>query len=374
MSPTRLTRGRAAAVAGSVVASLLAVAPAVSGIAPAAAAGDPPSAPVARTVADISGPRGLDIGPAGTLLASRANGSFGLVPRSGEDRGTFIRLGRVPASFLAPAVDMNARGQVFVLTVGGPEGARGAGTLYRWTEEDGRTKLADIQAYQATDPDPFDIEDNPGESNPYGVAALRNGGALVADAAGNDLLRVSPNGTITTVARVMPRTVKVPGGLGDEAPPAGTPMPSEAVVTSVTVGADGYYYIGELRGFPATPRTSQIWRVDPDAVGAVCNPRRPNQGLCTRVAGDLTSVVGLQAGPGGSLFVVELAKKGWLKAESGDPADAVGRVLMISHDRDVRREFARGEVVMPGDVAVSRAGRVFVTSPIFGPGKILRVR
>jgi hypothetical protein len=83
--------------------------------------------------------------------------------------------------------------------------------------------------------------------------------------------------------------------------------------------------------------------------------------------------VGLQSGPGGSLFVVELAKKGWLKAESGDPADAVGSVVKISHDRNVRREFGPGMVSAPGDVAVGRKGQVFVTTPVFGPGRILRI-
>jgi hypothetical protein len=368
-----LPRRRAAALAGGVVVSLLVAAPAATGTLASVAVGDDP-APAARTVANVSGPRGLDMGPGGSLLVSRANGSYGLVDRFGEDRGSFTRLGRVPGSFLAPAIDRNKRGEIFVLTVGGPRNAEGAGTLYRWREGQGQRKIADIQAYQRRDTDPYDLEDNPRESNPFGVAALDNGDALVADAAGNDVLRVSPDGSITTVARVMPRTVKVPKGLGENAPPAGTPMPSEAVVTSVTVGADGFYYIGELRGFPATPRTSQIWRVNPDAEGAVCSPKRPNTGLCTRVVKNMTSVVGLQAGPGGSLFVVELAKKGWLKAESGDPADAVGSVVKISHDRNVRREFGAGAVSAPGDVAIGRRGQVFVTTPVFGPGKILRVR
>jgi hypothetical protein len=373
MPPTTSRRRRTAALAAGVGLSLLAATPAATG-AVTRAAGDAPSGPATRTVADISGPRGLDLGPAGTLLVSRANGSFGLVPRSGAGAGTFTRLGRVPASFLAPAVDMNPRGQVLVLTLGGPPEARGAAMLYRWSATHGRTRLANIGAYQQSDPDPFDLEDHPTDSNPYGVAALRGGGALVADAAGNDLLKVSPNGRITTVARVMPRTVRVPGSLSEDAPPKGTRMPSEAVLTSVTVGADGYFYIGELRGFPATRGTSQIWRVHPEAEGAVCNPRRPNVGMCRRVVGDLTSVVALQSAPGGALVVAELSRKGWLKAESGDPADAIGRVVWVGHDRDVRRELARGEVVLPGDVAVDRRGRVFVTTPIFGPGKILRVR
>src|SRR5215207_3967293 len=99
----------------------------------------------------------------------------------------------VGASSLVPAVDVGGRGQAFVLTVGGEPGS-GASTLYRWTPGKGVRPVADIAAYQHTDPDPYNLgEDPPEESNPFGVAALPDGSALVADAAGNDLLRVYPD-------------------------------------------------------------------------------------------------------------------------------------------------------------------------------------
>ncbi len=45
--------------------------------------------------------------------------------------------------------------------------------------------LADIGAYQMSDPDPTDLDQppNPTESNPYGIAALSHGRTLVTDAA-----------------------------------------------------------------------------------------------------------------------------------------------------------------------------------------------
>lgn len=327
-----------------------------------------------RTLFEARGPRGLDVAPGGALVVSRTNGSYGRILRGGGQSGTFQRLGRVPRGFLAPALDVNANGDVLVLTVGGPRAAEGAGTLYRWTADGGQQELADIQAYQRRDPDPDDLENRPRETNPYGVAALDDGGALVADAAGNDLLHVHPDGTIETVARFKPRVVRVPRGLGENAPPAGTPMPSESVPTSVTVGADGFYYVGELRGFPATPRTSQIWRIRPGVTNATCDPETPHRGPCKRYVRNMTSVVGLQAGEGGSMYVVELAKKGWLKAESGDPAAAIGRVVRIGHDRGVRTELGRNRLVLPGDVAVGGGGAVMVTTPIFGPGRVVRIR
>ena len=81
-------------------------------------------------------------------------------------------------------------------------------------------------------------------------------------------------------------------------PPAGAMLPSEDVATSVTVGADGYYYVGEARGFPATPGTSQVWRIAPDSVNALCNPAAPttDQRYATRFTSLLRSAPGRKTG------------------------------------------------------------------------------
>ena len=356
------SRRTAAAVAVAVAAVLIGSAPA-------------PGVAQEQSISGLKGPRGLDFGPGGRLIVSQANGAYGSVERGGEGRGTFHRLGKVPRSFVAPALDMNRRRELFVLAAAGPA-KQGLSTLYRWTRADGQEKVANIVRYQRTDPDPFNLAQSPSESNPYGVAALDDGSALVADAANNDLLRVRPNGKIYTVARVRPRTVEVPDGLGDNAPPAGTLMRAEAVITSVTVGSDGYYYIGELRGFPATPGTSAVWRVAPNAHGAVCNPKRPDKGACRMYADGFTSIVGLAAGRGRALYVAELSKKSWLAIEDPNaPRSAfVGSVIRVGRDTDKRRDLKSGKIRLPGDVAVSRRGAVMVTTPIFGDGVVRRVR
>ena len=207
-------------------------------------------------IGDLNGPRGLAMGPAGRLVWGENDGSFSERVAKGALAGTAVHLGTAPATYIAPAVSTSG-GQLFLLTAGGPPGT-GSNTLYRATNGIVRA-LADIAAYQQTDPDPYNLADDPAESNPFGVAALGDGSVLVSDAAANDLLRVYPNGRIETVARLKPRVVAVPDelpdadGEGNPLPPGGTMLPSEAVATSVTVGADGYYYVGELRGFPATP-------------------------------------------------------------------------------------------------------------------------
>lgn len=362
------------------LAAVVAIGALIAGAPSAAAGGGGRLVPV---VEGLNGPRGVAAGPGGRVVYAEADGSFSQVITRGRHAGSVKQLGTVPQQFLAPAVAVGRRGQVFVLTVGGEPGT-GAATLYRWTRAKGVRAVADIAAYQQTDPDPDDLEGVPGESNPYGVAALPDGSALVADAAGNDLLRVYPNGHIVTVARLKPRVVEVPEELPDEfegepLPPAGTPLPSEAVATSVTVGADGFYYVGELRGFPATPGTSQVWRIAPGSVNAVCDPEAPRKGACRRYADGFTSIVDLGAGRDGSLYVLELVKQSWLQWELGLVDPPVGGLFRIRKRGRSPQELVPDQLVLPGGVDVDKHGKVYVTGPIFGPpeglpGVLARVR
>lgn len=340
--------------------------------APAAVAkGSSPPKPVVQ----LDGPRGVDVDRSGRIVVSEADGTISLV----TDRGRHPKMreiGSVPAGFLAPAVAAGRPGLVYALTTAGEPGT-GAATLYLLRRGTPAKPVADIAAYQQTDPDPYDLEDNPTESNPFGVAVLKDGSVLVADAAGNDLLRVYPDGDIDTVARLKPRVVPVPEELPDEfggepLPPAGTPIPSEGVATSVTVGSDGYWYVGELRGFPATPGTSQIWRIKPGSVDAVCDPERPNTGDCRRFADGLTSVVDLAPGSRGSIYAVELARHSWLQWEI-DPSLDEGALFKVRPGGS-RIELAAGRLNLPGGVDVGRHGTIYVTGPVFGPGALMRVK
>jgi hypothetical protein len=324
---------------------------------------------------DLDGPRGIAAGPAGRLIYGETDGTFSELIALGKNGGTARSLGVVPGTYIAPAV-ATLGGQTFILTAGGPPGS-GAATLYRATN--GRVRaLADIAAYQESDLDPYDLANPPfpEESNPFGVAALPDGSVLVSDAANNDLLRVYPNGHIVTVARLKPRVVPWPSGL-PFGPPPGTPAPSEAVATSVAVGADGFYYVGELRGVPANPGTSQIWRIAPDSVNALCDPVAPNSGPCRRYADGFTSIVDLESGPDDSLYVVELAKSSWLKSPLELGGSGVGSVFRIPPGGGAAVELAPGQLTLPAGVAVTEDNAVYVSSPVFsvfGAGTLRRVQ
>lgn len=356
--------------AGLTAAALMASGAAVGASAQTATSGQRP------TIGGFEGARGLDIGAGGKTVLATADGKIHRVFRTGANAGESRRIARVPASFVAPAVAVAGDGAVWILTVGAEKPTPGQGTLFLKRPGEKKVAVRNIQRWiknHKRGTDPFDVEDLPKESNPYGVAALRDGSALVADAANNAVFRVTRAGRVQVVARVKTRMVKVPDYGNPEMPPPGTPWESEAVTTSVAVGPDGSVYIGELRGFPANPGKSQVWRVRPGATNAVCNPKRPQRGACTRTADGLTSVVSVDAGRGGSLYVAELSKAGWLAAESQEPGTEIGSVIRIGHDRNVRRELAAGEVVLPGAVAVGPKGNVYVSGPIFGPGGMMRV-
>jgi len=329
--------------------------------------------------ADLSGPRGVASVARGLTLVTEDNGNFSLVIERHHKKAKVVELGNVAPGF-ANAIDNRGK-TVYILSSGLGAPGTGAATLYKWKPSFNEPKvLADIAAYQETDPDPFNQADAPGESNPFGVVALKNGGVLVSDAANNDLLRVRYDGTIQTIARLKPRLVKVPEGLpatdpeGNPLPPAGTPILSEDVATSITVGADGFYYVGELRGFPATPGTSQIWRINPHAKDAVCDPEHPYRGPCKRYADGFTSIVDLGADRHGNIYAVSLSKKSWLAFELGVPGAEVGALYKISKHGHKVRELAKNKLITPGGVDISTSGKVYVTGPVFETGALSTIR
>jgi hypothetical protein len=202
-------------------------------------------------------------------------------------------------------------------------GEPGAQRLFRVGAAGTVTPVAKLRQFEEREnPHPAEID-----SNPYAVADIGRGHALVADAGGNDLLRVERNGKVNVVA-VLPdevvstenakRLARCPNPPEDLAFVCKLPasMPAEAVPTSVAVGPDGAYYVGELKGFPAPIGKSKVWRIEPNARNAQCG-KSP---LCSVALEGLTSVIDLAFGRDGRLNVAQIDDASFLAAEAGSGA------------------------------------------------------
>jgi hypothetical protein len=230
----------------------------------------------------LNNPRGIAIGPGGALFVAESgaggSGPCTVGPEGNEvcfgPSGAITRIAhgtqrqvvtglpsvadRADSSAAVGPVDVSfAGGRQYVLLGnpgGGPEsreqfgpGAADFGRLLRVAGGKVR-RVADFAQFEADNNPDGGAGAEPGleiDSNPNGLLA-RHGARLVTDAGGNDLLKVDAKGRVRVLAVFPPRLVPAPPGIPDLPPE----IPMQAVPTSVTVGPDGAYYVGQLTGFP----------------------------------------------------------------------------------------------------------------------------
>ncbi len=264
----------------------------------------------------------------------------------------------------------------FYATSGALDRATG-GKLFHVTQR-GAREVADIGAFErAHDPDatfgpqwkdprcevdPF----TPGpQSNPYHLTMLSGSTALVADAAGNTLLSVKRNGKIELVALFTPPTEDGSGSTNsadwlvrfelDD----GTDCYVQPVPTSVAIGPDGDYYVGELTGVVAEglpTGLSRVWRIEEGARNVVC----PSEN-CQVVASGFTSVIDLAFGPDDKLYVVEYDENSWLAPFI--QLIAGGTISSCDVDDDtVTCSVVAGpdELTLPGAITFDKRGNLWV--------------
>lgn len=195
------------------------------------------------------------------------------------------------------------------------------------------------------------------DSNAYGLTTLPDGTRLVADAAGNDILRVAWNGELSLVAVLPPVAKQLPAELQTDT--GSIPVPAclvgarylaEPVPTAVVQGPDGWLYVTGLTGSPEAPGTGVVFRVD------------PWNGTSEIWQDGLTSAVDLAFDRWGRLYVAEVF--------GGDPAGAPGALVRIDTQWSDHglvptnvATIATGAdgVVTPLGVATDDHGGVYVT-------------
>ena len=226
----------------------------------------------------------------------------------------------------------------FFATSGGPDQAVGA-KVYR-INPGGQWVIGDIEAYEQR----VDVDANKGvqwkntlceesggftagpQSNPYHLA-IDKSDVIVADAAGNSLLSVNKGGNIDWVAVFTPPTNN--GGSSNSAEDwmvlfsaPGLTCYVQPVPTAVAVAPNGDYYVGELTGVTPTDiglevggkttGLSRVWRIKAGARNVNC----PSND-CEVVFDGLTSIIDIEVGPNGWIYLIEYDKNGWFTATSG---------------------------------------------------------
>ena len=139
------------------------------------------------------------------------------------------------------------------------------------------------------------------DTNPFDVTDFGRGRALVADAGGNDLIKVERFGQAKLVAVLPDELVSTDNIRSRAARRAArflaTPAddPAQPVATSAAIGPDGWIYAGELKGFRRRPEGPGSGR------SAECGERPLRQG-----AGEV-----LGRARTASPSVIDLAFGGW---------------------------------------------------------------
>lgn len=168
--------------------------------------------------------------------------------------------------------------------------------------------IADLLQHESdNDPDGNGID-----ANPYALA-MDGDTFLVADAGANTLLSIAPNGEITTIIALPIRE-----GQNPFAPP-GVLIPVESVPTTVVIGPDGAYYVGELTGGPFPLGHAVVWRITQD-------------GQISQYATGFTNISAIDFDSKGNLYVMEMVAGGLAMVDPENPVSASGALTKVSPD------------------------------------------
>jgi glucose/arabinose dehydrogenase len=338
---------------------------AVAGVCGSTVYGSSGSKQSVRVVArGLNNPRGVAVASDGSVFVAQAGKAGPICLGKGEDQtcggftgaitkiqnGTVVRaaggllsIGGKGGAFavgvdgVAVGPDYSLYGIVTAIPPNPPKGVPAAaiaqaGKVLKLGPAGQKAVLADISKTEFTQ----NPDGRQRDSNPYGIAWSPSG-LLVTDAAGNDLLQVAPDGSVRVLA-VFPSQ-------------PGRKRPIESVPTSVAVGPDGAYYVGELGGDGVRAK-ARIWRLVPGQAPTVW-------------ATGFTAITGLAFGPDGSMYVLELAKHGLGAAQRGDVKGALYR--LTPGQRPV--EIAPGALTLPGGVGVGPDGTIYVSVNSVFPGR-----
>lgn len=279
---------------------------------PGTASANPKPSPPVTLSSSVGAPFNLEIDGHRVLIA---DGGPGYIGRLGSDGSVTPVVKDVPG---AAGVATRGPWLAYTSTVTNEETFENSASGLHVRKPGGRTIYADTTAYEAAHNPDGRIWYGPRSTDPcvtnavgprytgmldshaYSVASYRDGW-LLADAGANDLLSVSDNGRISTVATfpAQPATLtqQAVDAMGMPSCLVGVTYDFEAVPTDVEVGPRGTIYVTTLPGGPEGPQLGargSLWKV---------NPRSHS---VTKIATGFAGATNLAIGKHGNIYVAEL--------------------------------------------------------------------
>jgi hypothetical protein len=342
----------------------------------AAAAADPSFTVV---MSGLDNPRGLAFGPQGALYVAEAGrGGLGLenpfcfTGQAGGFRcygptGAVSRLWHGVQERVATGLPSQARGEdggnaigphdIALLGVGSAHvtiGLQQPPSLRDDPEHPELSGLARIAKLEPSgewrfvaDPGAYEAASNPDhgpfDTNPYGLLAFP-GEHVFTDAGGNSLLRADANGDISTLATFQSRGTN-PSRATDSVP------------TSVAIGPDGAYYVGELTGFPVVERAN-VYRIDPGETTTGDPPLLLSGEAC--LAG-FTQIIDIAFDGQGNLYVLQYGP-GTLVRVTPDTDEPGGICAQYRAGMPGTLLLGPPQLSQPTSVAVGPDGALYVSN------------
>ncbi|MBD1995065.1 ScyD/ScyE family protein [Leptolyngbya sp. FACHB-541] len=207
------------------------------------------------------------------------------------------------------------------------------------------TRLVDLGAYeQANNPDGQDVNTNLFD------LLIEDNTAYVLDAGGNDLLSLKAfSNAEPTLETLFPTRAAINPSTGEE-------IVQQSVPTSITVGPDGAFYVGELTAFPFKEGNARVYRIGEEGEPEV-------------YAEGFTNIIDLKFDQSGGLYVLEYDADAIL---NGGEA---GALIYVSPDGSTRNTIT-DELINPTGLTLGSNGDIYISNKGFvpGQGEVLRIR